>query len=161
MLTVSDFFIIVCIAVVAFFLFTTHLGKKRQQKSIEAQTLLDQHKMVTPILVIDKRYERPSLSNMPKSYYDKLPAKSRRNKYGIIKAKVGPQIATLFCDKPVYEVLVPKKTYKVELSGTIILGIEGMHLEEKKKKTIREKVTVLAKTGETEVVRKYANKDKK
>ncbi len=155
-LSLSDFLIIVCIAVAIFFLFTTHLGKKRQKESFEAQNLLEQHKMITPILVIEKRYEKPSPTNMPKSYYDRLPAKSRRNKYGILKAKVGPQIVTLFCDKPVYEVIVPKKTYKVELSGAIILGIEGMHLEEKKKKTLREKITVVAKQGEAEVVKRYS-----
>jgi len=159
-LSLSDFLIIVCIAVAVFFLFTTHLGKKRQKESFEAQSLLEQHKMVTPILVIEKRFEKPSPTNMPKAYYDKLPAKSRRNKYGIIKAKVGPQIATLFCDKPVFEVLTPKKTYKVELSGAIILGIEGMHLEEKKKKSFTEKMNVLAKKGETAVVREYMDKNK-
>lgn len=154
MLTTVDFLIIVCVAVAIFFAFTTHLGKKRQAQSIEAQSLLDQHKMITPILVIDKRFEKPSPNNMPKSYYDKLPAKSRRNKYGIIKAKVGPQIVTLFCDKNVYDVFIPKKTYKVELSGTIILGIEGMNLEDKKKKTMREKITLMARNGESEIANK-------
>lgn len=154
MFTLTDALIIICIAVAIFLFFTTRLGKKRQQESIEAQTLLEQHKMVTPILVIDKRYEKPSLDNMPKSYYDKLPAKSRRNKYGIIKAKVGPQIVTLFCDKNVYDIFVPKKTYKVELAGTIILGIEGMNIEDKKDKTLREKLAINVRKNEKELMNK-------
>ncbi len=152
MLSAADFLIIVCIALVVFFFVTTKIGKSRQAKNIEAQSLLEQHKMVTPILVIEKRYEKPSLSNMPKSYYDKLPAKSRRQKYGILKAKVGPQIVTLFCEKSAYDVFIPKKTYKVELAGNIIMGIVGMNIEDKKDKTIREKIGIMARKGENELM---------
>jgi len=58
----------------------------------------------------------------------------------IVKAKVGPQILTLMCDKNIYDVLVPKKTMKVELAGIYITKVSGMNLEDKKNKTFREKL---------------------
>ena len=63
----------------------------------------------------------------------------------IIKAKVGPQITTLMCDKPVYDILPVKKNVKVEMAGIYIVGIKGVNLADKKKKTIREKLTLAAR----------------
>ena len=147
MLQTSDYFIILCVVVAAVFAIVYYWGRRNQRKSFEAQDLLEHYKMVTPILVIDKKYARPKLDNMPKSYYESISKKSRLRKMCIIKAKVGPQITTLFCDKNVYDVLVPKKTYKVELSGALILGIQGMNLADKKNKTLREKITVRGQGG--------------
>ena len=48
----------------------------------------------------------------------------------------------------------PKKTYKVELSGLYIVGIVGMNLANKKKKTIREKLTVFSKENSKDVAKK-------
>lgn len=116
---------------------------------VEAQDFIRQNKTVASIFVIDKKFERPSAQNLPKMIFEKLPKTSRIRKMPILKAKVGPQIATLTCDKNVYDALTPKKTVKVELSGIYIVSIVGMKLADKKKKNWREKLTV------------YMNKDKK
>jgi hypothetical protein len=60
----------------------------------------------------------------------------------IVKAKVGPQIATLLCDKNIYDNLPVKKTVKVELAGVYITSIIGFNLEDKKNKTFREKMSL-------------------
>lgn len=52
---------------------------------------------------------------------------------------------TLMCDKPVYQVLPVKKNVKVDLAGMYIVGITGMNLEDKKKKTLSEKVVTSSK----------------
>ena len=44
------------------------------------------------------------------------------------------------CDKPVFNVMPVKKNVKVELAGMYIVGIVGMNLEDKKKKTWGEKM---------------------
>ena len=62
-------------------------------------------------------------------------------KTNMVRAKVGPQIVTLLCDKPVYNVLPVKKTLKVELAGMYIIGMTGLNLEDKKKKTFSEKMS--------------------
>ena len=142
MLQASDWIIIICAIILAVLGITYYMGRRNQKKSYEAHELLDQYRMVTPILVIDKKYEKPSPSNMPQKYYDNIPKKSRMKKMCILKAKVGPQITTLFCDKNVYDVLTTGKTYEVELSGSLILSIPGMNLADKKDKTFREKMAV-------------------
>jgi len=119
-----------------------HVGKKNYAKNLEAQSFINQHKMVTPILVIDKKFERPNADNLPKNIYDKLPKSSKLRKMAIVKAKVGPQITTLMCDKNVYDALALKKTIKVELAGVYISSIIGFDLENKKKKTLREKFSL-------------------
>jgi len=138
----SDIMIIVSIIIVIIIGVMIHVGKKNYAKNLEAQSFINQYKMVTPILVIDKKFERPSSENLPKNIYDKLPKSAKLRKMAIVKAKVGPQITTLMCDKNVYDALVLKKTIKVELAGVYISSIIGLDLESKKKKSTREKISL-------------------
>ena len=66
----------------------------------------------------------------------------------IVKAKVGPQILTLMCDKNIYDVLAVKKTVKVELAGIYISKIVGMNIEDKKKKSFGQKVSLWLKNNQ-------------
>ncbi|MGL4790919.1 MAG: hypothetical protein ACRCW1_05860 [Anaerotignaceae bacterium] len=119
-----------------------YFGKKNYAKNLEAQSFINQYKMVTPILVIDKKFERPTAENLPKNIYEKLPKSAKLRKMPIVKAKVGPQITTLMCDKSIYDALAVKKTVKVELAGIYISSIIGLNLENKKNKTVREKISL-------------------
>lgn len=144
----GDVLIIVTVIVAAALGIMFYFGKKNYAKNLEAQSFINQYKMVTPILVIDKRYERPTADNLPKNIYEKLPKSARIRKMPIVKAKVGPQITTLMCDKSIYDNLAVKKTVKVELAGIYISSIIGLNLEAKRKKTWREKLSVwLLKNG--------------
>lgn len=116
-MTFGDIVIIISVIVVIIIALMYHFGKKNYAKNLEAQSFINQYKTVTPILVIDKRLEKPSLQNLPKNIYEKLPKTAHIRKMPIVKAKVGPQITTLLCDKNVYDVLPNKKTIKVELAG--------------------------------------------
>ncbi|MBS4959825.1 MAG: hypothetical protein KHZ62_03270 [Clostridiales bacterium] len=116
--------------------------RKNYKKIAEAREFVENNKQVTSIFIIDKKWERPTEKNLPRMIYDKLPRSAKIRKMSIVKAKVGPQIATLICDKNIYDALTPKKTVKVELSGIYIVNIVGMNLADKKKKTIGEKLTV-------------------
>ena len=147
-LSVGDILIIasIIIAVALFVMF--RIGKKNYAKNLEAQTIINQYKMVTPILVIDKKFEKPTADNLPKNIYEKLPKSAKLRKMPIVKAKVGPQITTLMCDKNIYNNLPVKKTVKVELAGVYISNIIGLNLEAKRNKTWREKLSVwLLKNG--------------
>ena len=147
-LSVGDILIIasIIIAVALFVMF--RIGKKNYAKNLEAQTFINQYKMVTPILVIDKKFEKPTADNLPKNIYEKLPKSAKLRKMPIVKAKVGPQITTLMCDKNIYNNLPVKKTVKVELAGVHISNIIGLNLEAKRNKTWREKLSVwLLKNG--------------
>ncbi|MCJ7855914.1 hypothetical protein MUJ63_06295 [Lachnospiraceae bacterium NSJ-143] len=141
-MTFGDIVIIISVVVVVAIAVMYHFGKKNYAKNLEAQTFIDQYKTVTPILVIDKKFEKPTPQNLPKNIYEKLPKTAHIRKMPIVKAKVGPQITTLMCDKSIYNALAVKKTVKVELAGIYISRIVGMNLEDKKKKTIGQKVSL-------------------
>ena len=86
-----------------------------------------------------------------------MPKSAKIRKTNLVRAKVGPQIVTRMCDKPVYQVLPVKKNVKVDLAGMYIVGITGMNLEDKKKKTLSEKVV----TSANKTMKKQSEKAKK
>ena len=147
-MTFGDIVIILAVVVVIVISILYHFGKKNYAKNLEAQSFINQYKTVTPILVIDKRFEKPTPHNLPKNIYEKLPKTAHIRKMPIVKAKVGPQILTLMCDKNVYDVLAVKKTVKVELAGIYISKIVGMNIEDKKKKTFGQKVSLWLKNNQ-------------
>ncbi len=153
--SVGDILIIVSVIVVIALGVFVYVGKKNYTKNLEAQAFINQHKMVTPILVIDKKYEKPTANNLPKNIYEKLPKTAKLRKMPIVKAKVGPQITTLLCDKNIYNNLAVKKTVKVELAGVYISNIIGLNLEDKKNKTWREKLGLWIKKAQDKTNSSY------
>ena len=143
-MTFGDILIIALVVIVIIGALLYFFNKKTYKKVIEAQDFIEQNKIKTSIFVINKKFEKPTEKNMPKAIYEKLPKMSKLRKMPIIKAKVGPQIVTLMSDKNVYDVLQVKKTVKVELAGIYIVKIIGMNLEDKKKKTWKDKLTLAA-----------------
>lgn len=76
----------------------------------------------------------------------------------MVRAKVGPQIVTLITEKNVFDVIVPKKTIKVELSGLFIVNVVGVNLADKKKKSLREKASLFTKADPKKEAEKIAKK---
>ena len=95
---------------------------------------------------------------MNKQVYDQLEGSAKRRKMCMVKAKVGPQIVTLITDKNVYDVIVPKKTIKVELSGLYLVNVVGVNLENKKKKSWRDKLSLFTKADPKKEAEKIAKK---
>ena len=135
-MTFGDFVIIASVVIVIGLYVAYRIGKKNYVKNLEAQSFINQYKQVAPVLIIDKKFERPTEKNLPKNIYEKLPKAAKMRKMPIVKGKVGPQVLTLMCDKNVYDVLIPKKTMKVEIAGIYITRVVGMNLEDKKNKTL-------------------------
>ena len=143
-LNTSDIVIIIIILLAVALFFAYRMNRKAMGQMIQAQDFIDANRQTVQIFVIDKKNEKPSTSNMPKMVYDQLPKKAKAKKAFLVRAKVGPQIVTLMCDKPVFNVMPVKKNVKVELAGMYIVGITGMNLEDKKKKTFTEKLAASA-----------------
>ncbi|MCT4596730.1 MAG: hypothetical protein N4A50_02465 [Vallitalea sp.] len=112
--------IIAVILVILYF-----VGRKLQGKADEQQTMINQNKMTTSILVIDKKKQKVKDSNLPKIVQDQIPKYMRMRKLPLVKAKIGPKITTLMCDEKVFKVLPVKKMVKVDLAGMYIVGIKG------------------------------------
>ncbi len=141
MFNFSDVLIIILVILVLLAVGMYFLNKRGMKRMIQAQDFIDQNRMTVQIFIIDKKQEKPSPSNMPKAVYEQMPKTAKMRKTNLVRAKVGPQIVTLMCDKPVYNVLPVKKSIKVDIAGMYIVGVTGMNLEDKKKKTLSEKMT--------------------
>lgn len=112
--------IIVVVLVILYF-----VGRKLQGKANDQQSVINQNKMTTSILVIDKKKQKVKDSNLPKMVQDQIPKYIRFRKLPMVKAKIGPKITTLLCDDKVFKELPVKKMVKVELAGMYIVGMKG------------------------------------
>ena len=153
-MSTTDIFIIVIVVLAVVLAIVYSLSRKNYKKVIEAEDFIKANKQVASIFVIDKKYEKPTEKNVGKLIYEKLENSAKRRKMCMIKAKVGPQIVTLICDKNLYDIIVPKKTIKVEISGLYIVNIVGVNLSNKKKKTWKEKLMLFTKSDSKEVAKK-------
>lgn len=102
------------------------VGKKMQKKVNDQQALIDQSKMTTSILVIDKKKMKIQESNLPKIVQDQVPFYLKFRKVPLVKAKIGPKITTLMCDERVFKDLPVKKQVKVDIAGMYIVGMRGV-----------------------------------
>ena len=101
------FILIIVLAVVLGLLY--YFNRKNMKKVTQAQDFIEQNKISTQIFVIDKKMEKPTPSNVTKAVYDQLPKTAKIRKMPLVKAKVGPQIVNLMCDKSVFEIMPMKK----------------------------------------------------
>ena len=120
------------------------MGRRMQKRQEEAQVQIDAMKQVTSILVIDKKMLPLSKSGLPQAAIEQTPKLLRWQKLPIVKAKVGPQILTMACDKEVFDILPVQKECKVEVSGIYITGIKsvrgGSIPQKPRKLTLKERV---------------------
>jgi hypothetical protein len=112
--------VVALIAVVAYFILRKYLKNKMDDQ----QQLVNQHKITASILVLEKKKEKVSNSNIPKSVIDQIPKIYQIRKVPIVKAKIGAQVMDLLCDEAVFEKLPVKKTVQVEIAGIFIAGIK-------------------------------------
>ncbi|MDO4531039.1 MAG: hypothetical protein Q4C06_03580 [Bacillota bacterium] len=154
--------LIITIVVLAIIIFVLYrMNRKAMGQMIQAQDFIDANRTTVQIFVIDKKREKPSASNLPKAVYEQLPKRAKMQKSNLVRAKVGPQIVTLMCDKPVFDIMPVKKNVKVDLAGMYIVGITGMNLENKKKKTFMEKIAASANRTMEKEAKKAKEKAKK
>jgi hypothetical protein len=113
---------VLAVAFVALFFLNRWAGRKMAAQ----EEMIQRHKTSTSIYVIDKKRDKISKANLPKSALDQMPRYSRIMKMPLVKAKVGAQVMVLMCDKNVYEILPVKKTVTVDLAGMYIVSMKGM-----------------------------------
>jgi hypothetical protein len=99
------------------------LRKKFKKKMEDQQELVKHHKQTTTILVLEKKKDRLSNANIPKSVIDQIPKIYKLRKVPLVKAKIGPQVMDLICDEDVFDKLPDKKSVRVELAGIFIAGV--------------------------------------
>lgn len=128
-------FVIVALIVAGLYFLNRWAAKKMD----EQQKIVERTKQHATIYVIDKKKVKAAESSLPKMVTEKLPFVYKFIKTPLVKAKVGPQIVTLICDKNIYNAIPIKKNVKVELAGIYIVSVKGMKTPAQIKQANKEK----------------------
>ena len=121
-----DILVLVGIILVIVFIVLYFLNKWAGTRMADQQDMVERHKQPATIYVIDKKKDKLTNANLPKAMASQVPRMGRLMKMPLVKAKIGPQIMTLVCDKDVYNALPVKKSVNVELAGAYIVSMKGM-----------------------------------
>lgn len=116
--------IIILIVILAGFIGYKFLRKKIQKKMDDQQVLVEQHKVPATILVLEKRKDKITNANIPKSVMEQIPKVYKIKKVPIVKAKIGSQVMDLLCDEDVFDKLPERKAVRVDLAGIFIAAIK-------------------------------------
>lgn len=128
--------LVVLVLIVAAFVALLIYGRKLQKKSEASQEEIRANSQTVSILVIDKKRMKLKEAGFPQIVIDQTPKYLRRAKVPVVKAKIGPKVATLMCDDKVFDLIPVKKEVKAVLSGIYIVGVKGLRggLEQKPEK---------------------------
>lgn len=102
-------------------------GKKLIKKQEDTRAEMNQNKQYHSMLIIDKKQLRLKNSGLPQSVIDQAPWYQRHNYVSVVKAKVGPQIMVLLCDREIFDMIPVKKEVKAAVSGIYILEVKALH----------------------------------
>lgn len=122
----GNFVIIAFVIALAAFGGFYFLNRWAGRKMLDQQEAIEKTKQTAAIYIIDKKKMRPGDANLPKSVVQQMPRYAKLMRMPLVKAKVGPQILTLMCDKNVFEALPLKKSVTVEIAGLYIVGMRGL-----------------------------------
>ena len=128
-----DVLIIVFLIVVAIAVGLYFLNRWANKRYTQQQDMVQKNKQSAEIYVIDMKRDKAENVNLPKVVMENLPKTAKAMKMNFVKAKVGPQIVTLMCEKNVYDALPIKKNVKVDLAGIYIASMHGMKSKEEMK----------------------------
>ncbi|ABX44135.1 hypothetical protein [Lachnoclostridium phytofermentans] len=101
-------------------------GRKMQKKQEASQEDIRNGAQSFSILVIDKKRMRIKDAGFPQIVLDQTPKYLRRAKVPVVKAKIGPKVATLMCEEKVFDLIPIKKEIKAVINGIYILDVKGL-----------------------------------
>ena len=158
--------IVVLVVLIGAFIGLSILGKKLQKKQEDSEVAMRQGAQVVSIFVIDKDRKKITEAGFPQIIVDQTPKYLRRSKVPVVKAKVGPKIASLMCDEKAFNLIPEKKEVKVLLNGIYIVeaksargGLEAPPVKKGLRQKLRDKYDKLRK--EEKAVEKKDGKGKK
>ena len=159
--------IIVLVILVGGFIGLSILGKKLQKKQEESEKLMHQGAQTVSIFVIEKGRKKITEAGFPQIVVDQTPKYLRRSKVPVVKAKVGPKIASLMCDEKAFNVIPEKKEVKVLMNGIYIVeaksargGLEAPPVKKSWRQKLRDKYDKLRKDEKTQESKDSGKKKK-
>ena len=93
--------ILIALAVALYFLY--RFGQKMQVRQVESQKAIETYSQKVSMLIIDKKRMKLKEAPFPPELYEKTPFYLKFTKVYVVKAKVGPRVANLMCDKRVFD----------------------------------------------------------
>lgn len=102
------------------------VGRKLQKKQDAAQANIMAGAQYYSIMVIDKKRMKLSEAGFPQIIIDQTPKWLRGRKVPVVKAKVGPKVASLMCDDKVFDKVPVKKEVKALMNGIYIVDVKGL-----------------------------------
>lgn len=117
--------VLLAIIIVAFIAFMIY-GRKMQKKQEASQADIRAGAQTFSILVIDKKRMKIKEAGFPQIVIDQTPKYARRLKVPVVKAKIGPKVATLMCDEKIYDLIPVKKEIKAVINGIYVLDVKGL-----------------------------------
>ena len=124
--TVLNIILVILIILVAALAALYFLGRRLEKRQVEQQNLLQAAAQTVTMLVIDKKKMKIKDANLPKIVYEQTPKYLRWAKVPLVKAKVGPKVATLIADEKVFAALPVKTEVKVVISGIYITELKSI-----------------------------------
>ncbi len=140
--------VLVVLAAVTGFLY--YQGNKLQKKQAEQQAEIAKHAQQMNLLIIDKKKLPLRDSGLPQMVLDQAPARAKRAKVPIVKAKVGPKIMSLMANEDIYDEIPVKANVKAMVSGIYITSVNNYRnapVPEPEKKGFFEKIRRKAAEG--------------
>lgn len=166
MLTVIKILLIVAIVLAILLVVLYFLGRKAQTKQAAQKQQMDAMAQNVTMLVIDKKRMKLKDAGLPAMVLEQVPKLMRNSKMPVVKAKVGPKVASFICEAGIFEQIPVKKEIKAVVSGLYITKVKGMRgaLEQPKKKPglmarLRKKAD--AAQAELDAAKKAEEKSKK
>lgn len=114
--------VVLIAALVALYIF----GSKMQKKQEKAEADMKVGAQTYSILVIDKKMMKLKDAGFPQIVLDQTPKYLRGSKVPVVKAKIGPRVATLMCDAKVFDLIPVKKEVKAVMNGIYIIDVKGL-----------------------------------
>lgn len=160
--------LVVLIVLVVVFVVLYFLGTKAQKKQAAQKQQMDAVAQNVTMLVIDKKKMKLKDAGLPAVVLEQTPKLMRNTKLPIVKAKVGPKVASFICEAGIFDSIPVKKEVKAVISGLYITSVKGIRgsLEQPTKKPglmarLRKKADAAAAQSDTAKKSKTSKKNKK
>lgn len=102
------------------------IARKAQKKQSAQKQQMDAMAQNVTMLIIDKKKMKLKEAGLPAVVLEQTPKLMRNTKLPIVKAKVGPKVATFICDASVFDLVPVKKEVKAVVSGLYITSVRGI-----------------------------------
>ena len=118
--------IILCIAIIGIGVLY-YFGRRAQNKQAVQQEQINQAAQQISMFIIDKKILQLKDAGLPEAATVNANFLTKRAKVPVVKAKVGPQVMNLVCEKDTFNTIPVKKEVKATVSGIYIISVKSMH----------------------------------